>query len=81
MRKCSLHNERSHSGGSTSFCSGPHIIPIIYFIRIYDLDYHIFSDDTQLYVSFTLTDFLEAKFRVDSSVYGGDMLLDKLKRT
>ena len=31
MHKCSLHNERSHSGGSTRFCSGPHIIPIIYF--------------------------------------------------
>ena len=60
---------RSHSGGFTGFCSGPHIIPIIYFIRIYDLDY---------YVSFTLTDFLEAKFRVERSVYGGDMLLDKL---
>lgn len=42
--------------------------PLAQVIRSYDLDYHLYADDTQLYFSFNTADVDEAKTRVENCV-------------
>ena len=78
---CMRDSHRKHSSHATLFSLVASLLPLGAILRHHNIDYHIYADDTQLYISFKCKDPLESLTKLNMCISDIRvwMIINKLK--